>query len=165
MSAATVMGLLQHCHTPSLVRKSRMGRSYLYECPKCGYRAKISGKADRGVRFMVRTMLCRDCKELYDVVTRLRVPDEAARLGQPQFPRQRRLGQRRMRAFSGRPPSFLSVLNQLPAAGAKTYTWIQFTPQCPVSAAHRVQEWSDPGKCPKCGVYLERGGLPYRIWD
>ena len=53
-----------------------MGRSYWFECPKCGYRAKVSGRADRGLSFFVQTILCRDCRELYDAVIRLRVPDE-----------------------------------------------------------------------------------------
>jgi hypothetical protein len=30
-----------------------MGRSYWFECPKCGYRAKVSGRADRGLSFFV----------------------------------------------------------------------------------------------------------------
>ena len=58
-----------------------MGRSYWFECPKCGYRAKVSGRADRGLSFFVQTILCRDCRELYDAVTRLRVPDESGGWG------------------------------------------------------------------------------------
>jgi hypothetical protein len=54
-----------------------MGRSYWFECSKCGYRAKVSGKPDRGVDFFVQTISCQDCRELYDPVIRLRVPDEA----------------------------------------------------------------------------------------
>ena len=53
-----------------------MGRSYWFECPKCGYRAKVSGRADQGLTFFVQTILCCDCRELYDAVTRLKVPDE-----------------------------------------------------------------------------------------
>ena len=34
---------------------------------------KSSGRADRGLSFFVQTILCRDCRELYDAVTRLRV--------------------------------------------------------------------------------------------
>ena len=53
-----------------------MGRSYWFECPKCGYRARVSGRADQGLSFVVQTILCCDCRELYDAVTRLKVPDE-----------------------------------------------------------------------------------------
>jgi hypothetical protein len=52
-----------------------MGRSYWFECPKCGYRAKVSGRADRGLTLFVQTILCSDCRQLYDAVTRLRVAD------------------------------------------------------------------------------------------
>ena len=58
-----------------------MGRSYWFECAKCGYRAKVSGRADRGITFFVHTILCRDCRELYDAVTRLRLADERAGWG------------------------------------------------------------------------------------
>ena len=53
-----------------------MGRSYWFECVKCGYRAKVSGRADRGLNFFVQTILCRDCRELYDAITRVKIPDE-----------------------------------------------------------------------------------------
>ena len=58
-----------------------MGRSYCFECPTCGYRAKVSGRADRGLTFFVQTILCLDCRQLYDAVTRLRVPDEVGGMG------------------------------------------------------------------------------------
>src|SRR5512140_3712375 len=57
--------------------KTRMGRSYWFECSRCNYRAKVSGKPDRGVDFFVTTILCLDCKELFDAVTRLRWPEPA----------------------------------------------------------------------------------------
>ena len=47
---------------------TRMGRTYLFECSKCGYRARVSGGADRGRHVVVQTILCADCKELYDAV-------------------------------------------------------------------------------------------------
>jgi transcription elongation factor Elf1 len=50
-----------------------MGRSYWFECARCGYRAKVSGRVDRGFNFFVQTIVCRDCKELYDAVTRIKV--------------------------------------------------------------------------------------------
>src|SRR5438105_15903009 len=50
-----------------------MGRSYWFECAKCGYRAKVSGHGDRGLPVFVQTISCRDCKELYDAVVRARI--------------------------------------------------------------------------------------------
>jgi hypothetical protein len=114
-----------------------MGRSYWFECPKCSYRAKVSGRADRGLSFFVQTILCRDCRELYDAVTRLKVPDELDGWGNAG-------GLRRAGFLKARPRINL---------------------QCPVSAIHRVRSWNDPDRCPKCGVYLEKSALPYRLWD
>jgi hypothetical protein len=36
---------------------------------------------------------------------------------------------------------------------------------CPVSKNHSVHAWNDPGKCPRCGAFLEKSSLPYRLWD
>jgi hypothetical protein len=140
-----------------------MGRSYWFECSKCGYRAKVSGRSDRGVGLFIQTILCRDCNELYDAVTRLRVADESGGLGNPgawpgpNLPK--------ARPVFTTPPTFQAALNRLHPAGAKRAKWLPFKIQCPVSALHHVRSWNDPDQCPKCGVFLEKGGLPYRLWD
>jgi hypothetical protein len=140
-----------------------MGRSYWFECLRCGYRAKISGRADRGYDFWVQTIVCRDCKELYDAVTRARTPAQvpalknSSRLRQGAAPGHRRA--------SEKPPSIQAMLNRLPATGVKRFEWLQFKLQCPFFPHHRIESWNEPGKCPRCGVYLERHGLPFRIWE
>jgi predicted RNA-binding Zn-ribbon protein involved in translation (DUF1610 family) len=139
-----------------------MGRSYWFECPRCGYRAKVSGGADRGLTFLVQTILCQDCRELCDAVTRLRVPDDSLKFGELAGWRSARLTSRRTLSA---PPSFQAVLNRLPQTGAKRFKWLPFKLQCPVSAIHRVRSWNDPDKCPKCGVFLEKSALPYRLWE
>jgi len=139
-----------------------MGRSYWFECPKCGYRAKVSGHADRGLTFFVQTILCCDCMELYDAVTRWRVPDE--RLGLGSLPRWRQTRLTPQRGLSA-PPAFQSLLNRLPQTGVKQFKWLPFKLQCPVSAFHRVRGWNEPDRCPKCGIYLEKNARPYRFWD
>jgi len=142
-----------------------MGRSYFFECSKCGYRARVSGRADRGLEFATQTIVCQDCKELFDAVTRLRVPQEAS------FVNSFRLGNSTMLRplFSPRhtskPPAFQIVANRLPQFGAKQFKWLQFKLQCPASPLHRVESWSEPGKCPRCGVFLDRHALPYKIWE
>jgi hypothetical protein len=140
-----------------------MGRSYWFECPRCSYRAKVSGRADRGLSFFVQTILCRDCRELYDAVTRMRVPDELDGWGNAGGLRGARLLKARPRIAA--PPGFQAVMNQLPATGVMRFKWLPFNLQCPVSALHRVRGWNDPDRCPKCGVYLEKSALPYRLWD
>jgi hypothetical protein len=139
-----------------------MGRSYWFECPKCGYRAKVSGREDRGLIFFVQTILCLDCRELHDAVTRLRVPDDRIGLGDLSRWHWARL--KPQRSFSA-PPTFQVVLNWLPQTGVKQLKWLPFKLQCPISAMHRVRSWNDPDKCPRCGVYLEKSALPYRLWD
>ena len=135
-----------------------MGRSYLFECPKCAYRAKVSGGADRGLHFAVQTVLCVECKELFDAVTGLKLPapkpaplNAGARIRAP-------------KALSP-PPAFSTVANCLPPAGVRRLVWVSFAPACPVSARHRVREWNQPGKCPRCGIFLEPSAIPFRLWD
>ena len=51
-----------------------MGRTYSFECSRCGYRVRVAGGADEGEHFAVQTIACADCKELHDVVTRFKPP-------------------------------------------------------------------------------------------
>jgi len=140
-----------------------MGRSYLFECSRCGYRTKVSGRQDRGLDFSVQTILCRDCKELYDAVVRVRMPEQAA----PAFKSfGKQIGNNsHFQKASSAPPTFQAVLNRLPHSDVTRFRWVRFKPQCPVSPLHKVEKWDDPNKCPRCGLYLEKNVLPYRIWD
>jgi hypothetical protein len=137
-----------------------MGRSYWFECPKCGYRAKVSGRPDRGLNFFVQTILCRDCRELYDAVIRVRVPIDRG----PE-PATRRFGMLNPWGSGRNPPGFQAALNRLTVTGDGLTQWLDYPLRCPVLAFHRVQEWNDPDKCPRCGIYLEKNTLPFRIWD
>jgi len=40
-----------------------------FTCDSCGYEAQVSGGDDRGFSCMTTTILCKDCRELYDVET------------------------------------------------------------------------------------------------
>jgi len=137
-----------------------MGRSYWFECSKCGYRAKVSGRTDRGVSLVVQTIVCQDCKELYDAVTRMRVSEEVGNYKgfNPLEPGGSVTGAKR-------PPTFLAALNRLNVIGGRKFKWLQFAAQCPVASFHRVKPWKEPDRCPRCGIYLEKNALPYRIWD
>jgi len=137
-----------------------MGRSYWFECSKCGYRAKVSGRADRGVSFAVQTIVCRDCKQLYDAVTRMKLSEEMRRRSNAG-----RVGFGDLSFSEKLPPTFQAALNRLTVTGEMKYEWIQFPLRCPAFGFHRAQPWNDPGKCPRCGVYLERTAVPYRLWD
>ncbi|HLX95144.1 MAG TPA: hypothetical protein VKU37_05310 [Verrucomicrobiae bacterium] len=121
-----------------------MGRTYLFECSKCGYRARVSGGADRGRHVAVQTVLCADCKELYDTVIGFK----------PSSPREIHLKTA---------PPFTALLNRLPPRVGRR--WVKFKPACPTSFRHRIRFWKQPDKCPKCGAFLEPGAIPFRRWD
>jgi hypothetical protein len=144
-----------------------MGRSYWFECPKCSYRVKVSGGTDRGVNVFIETIHCRDCKELHDVVTRIRIPDEIQDRVRAGYcargpPRAKLPG--RSRAAKGA-PSFQAAVGRLCYTGLARFKWLDFKLQCPVSPSHSVQSWSEPWRCPKCGTFLEKNAMPYRIWE
>ncbi len=138
-----------------------MGRSYAYECPKCGYQARISGGADCGVLVWVQTISCQDCKKLYDAVVRLKAPDvnasDSGGSGNISSPKSRLL--------PTPPPSFETVVARVRPTGQKRFRWFSYKLQCPVSPIHRVQAWNEPDRCPKCGTFLEKGALPFRLWE
>jgi hypothetical protein len=102
---------------------------------------------------------------LFDAVTKLRLPDD------PRDALQRHgTGLQRLKPFARprapkRAPSFQAALNRLTYVGLTQLRWVQFPLQCPVSTVHRIQSWTEPDKCPRCGLYLEKNALPYRIWD
>jgi hypothetical protein len=136
-----------------------MGRTYLFECPRCGYRARVSGSDDHGFHFAVQTIECLECKDLYDAVTRLKLtrPNGGNLLkGSLQI---------RANRTASPPPTFPAVLNRLPLAEPKPLVWVNYAPACPVSARHRVRAWKQPGRCPKCGIFLESSAIPFRLWD
>jgi hypothetical protein len=136
-----------------------MGRSYLFECSKCEYKAKVSGGADTGFQFFVQTTACRDCRMLFDSVVRLRIPDTGLKLSSD-FQRQRL-----RKAEQEMAPKFDAVVNLLPPVGVERFKWTAFKIRCPVSPAHRVRVWNEPGKCPRCGNYMEKNALPFRYWE
>jgi hypothetical protein len=113
------------------------------------------------LNFFVQTIVCRDCKELYDAVIRLRLPQES----QPAVAAAGRAGAGSRLNSKASPPTFQSVASRLLYTGVKQFAWRAFPLECPVSPLHRVQSWNAPDKCPRCGIYLEKNVLPYRLWD
>ena len=45
-----------------------MGRTYMFECEKCGYHAMVSGGLAEGLDFTAQTILCHECRELQDAI-------------------------------------------------------------------------------------------------
>jgi hypothetical protein len=138
-----------------------MGRTFLFECPRCHYRAAVAGGADRGFHCFVQTIVCRDCAALHDVTTRLRVPKS-------QTPRLHGLWRKSLRhetaAENFRQSQTPWYDRLLFSVGPRT-KWVVLQICCPRGRNHRIALWNAPGKCPRCGTFLERTLMPYRIWD
>src|SRR3974377_1853285 len=114
-----------------------MGRTYLFECTKCVYHVRVAGGPAEGIHFAVQTIACADCKALYDAVTRFR------------------LSPRQIENPPRTPPPCVAALNRLTPRGVER--WMKFKLACPVTASHRVRQWRQPDKCPKCGNFMEPG--------
>jgi len=138
-----------------------MGRTYLFECAKCGYRVAVAGGVTEGAHLVAKTIHCLDCRELYDAVTELKVPATPANLARWKLkPTPFDTG-----PSDQKPPPFAAALNQLIVGSGKRFRWVKFKLVCPVSGRHRIRLWQQPGKCPKCGVFLDGGGTPFKAWD
>lgn len=143
-----------------------MGRTFQYLCPHCQYQARISGGADSGMNCNVQTILCRECHALYDVFTRLRKRKDEAAVAAAQRT------QRLMQTEIIIPPILLIEKTVYefseeprPRKPVRATYWETFKPACPNSPTHRIDLWNDPGRCPRCGNFMERNGFPYRLWD
>jgi len=126
-----------------------MGRTYQFECPVCHYHVKVSGGADSGIHCEVQTVVCRDCRELLDVFTKVR--RRANAVEKIKFP-----------AFF-RPEIPPVIL--FDSSTQRRLVWQTFKLACPVEASHFVEEWNDPGRCPQCGNFMEKNGFPTKNWD
>jgi ribosomal protein S27AE len=139
-----------------------MGRTYLFECGKCGYRATVAGGVERGPQLVVQTIHCLECRELHDAVIELKVPAApAAKLSRWKL---------KPTPFDSdpgdeKPPTFAAALHHLVVGRDQSFRWMKFKLACPVSPRHRLRVWQQPGKCPRCGIFLDGSGTPFKVWD
>lgn len=105
----------------------------------------------------VQTIKCRDCRELYDVPTRLRRREPENEIISGKFLKILR---------PELPPSVLrnGSFHQLNSPVAPL-VWQEFKLACPLRANHFVEPWNDPGRCPRCGNFMEKNGWPFRLWE
>jgi hypothetical protein len=133
-----------------------MGRTYHFQCTQCSYHADLSGGADGGLHCDVQTILCRECRELFDVFTRVRRVT-----GRTEFAGN-------FSAFE-RPEIPPVILRDSLFAGKRDeprqLEWQKFKPACPVSSKHFVENWRHPGRCPRCYAFMEQAGMPLRLWE
>ena len=134
-----------------------VGKTFHFECPWCQYRAQLSGGADSGIHCEVQTVVCHDCRELYDVPTRLRrrKPEKEIAPGKFIRPLRPEIPPAVLRNGSFHPLNF----------PVRPLVWHEFKLACPVNPKHRVAPWNDPGRCPRCGNFLEKNGWPFRLWE
>ena len=150
------------CRIPHLLEKKSVpaklgdGQDISFPLHQCQYHADISGGADSGLNCEVQTILCRECRELYDVFIRVRLV-----VGDRDF----------VRSFSAFtrpeiPPVILrdSLFIPKPAEPLR-FEWQKMKPACPVLAKHFVEAWKHPGHCPRCHAFMEQEGLPLRVWE
>ncbi|MGD1088272.1 MAG: hypothetical protein ABR955_06050 [Verrucomicrobiota bacterium] len=133
-----------------------MGRTFHYQCSQCPYHARLSGGADSGVNCDVQTIICRECRELFDVFTRVRRV-----AGHKEFARN-------LSAFARPeiPPVILRDSLFAPKrAEPRRFEWQKIKLECPVAAKHFVEAWKYPGRCPRCHAFMEQEGLPFRVWE
>jgi len=132
-----------------------VGKTYLFECPQCQYRVKISGGADEGVHCEIQTVVCHECRQLYDIPLRQRRRDGAGDV--VRFP-----------GFQQPdiPPVVLGESSVTPSdKPLPLLVWRTIEMICPVNPEHSVEPWRDPGRCPRCGNFMEKNGFPFRAWD
>ena len=137
-----------------------MGRTFHFECPHCHYHTRASGGLDEGVHCRVQTIVCLDCRELFDVYTRIHRHEPPASPANhfketPAVP-PNVLVENPIREFDGSPQRH---------DDSPTMVWEDVKLICPKGNNHRVEPWRDPGRCPRCGVYLEKNGFPWRLWE
>ncbi len=143
---------------------------FQYSCPHCEYQVRVVGGADNGVNCAVQTIVCLDCRKLFDVFTRLRLREggeEASSQGN-----KTKSNRKLLPTGIVIPPIHLmenswndySPGRQISAPVQKKY-WTDVKLACPIANYHRIEVWNWPGRCPRCGTHLESNGFPFRLWD
>ena len=113
-----------------------VGRTYHFECPHCQYRARVSGGADDGVNCAIQTIVCHNCRELYDVFTKIRKRA-------PGYAESRRRRKLFPEAVVIPPMMLVQQVNRefqagpRPRAAPPAMIWEKVKLSCPVSALHR----------------------------
>ena len=163
-------GIISDCQMAVKIVFKNMGRTFHFDCPHCQYRALVAGGADTGVNCVVQTIVCLDCRRLFDVFTRLLLREDKA---EPPPATAGAKSRRKLLPTGVNIPPFWLVDNpwSVFASGRRSPApprqrrWAEVKPVCPIAGFHRIKIWNTPGRCPRCGNYLERNGLPYRLWD
>jgi hypothetical protein len=154
-----------------------MGRAYRYHCERCGYKADVCGADVEASGFQMTTIHCKDCRCLYDVLSRIELDRPVADGTKDAHPEHHlRLAESKWRELehkfsltSGSLPRkkelHFKIKTASPFQNRLTQLCYQLVLECPIKITHRVRCWKEPGRCPRCRDYLERAALPFREWD
>jgi len=147
-----------------------VGRTFHFECPHCQYQAHVSGGADAGLNCAIQTIICLDCHRLYDVFTRLRLREDK------EGPLPPETGTKATRLWPSNSPAIPPLYlmenswndfspDRRSTIAPRKWHWTSIKPACPVATSHRVEVWREPGRCPRCGNFLEKNVFPFRLWE
>ena len=114
-----------------------LGTKYQFVCKDCGYEAIVSGGDDIGMSCRTTTISCQECGELFDVITSEQPWDESAGLSDEEL------------VCPGPDTDDLGEDNENTDRS---------------NPDHRVQRWTFPGPCPKCGQTMTEGEVVL-MWD
>lgn len=117
-----------------------MGQCYDFKCPACSYSAVVSGGDDRGMYGATTTIVCHDCRELFDVSISDERWDGKADLSNEPI------------VCPGRAPD--NEIEEDEDEDEFDYS----------NPEHKVERWTDPGPCPHCGETLKAGDC-VMLWD
>jgi rubrerythrin len=116
--------------------EQKLGIHYAFICKNCGYEAIVSGGDDVGMACRTTTISCKDCGELFDVITS-EMPWEE--------------------------PTSLSG-EELVCPGPASGDSDDDEDMDRSKPNHRVRRWTSPGPCPKCGKAMTKGDVVVH-WD
>lgn len=127
-----------------------MGSIYRFTCSSCGYEAEVSGRADYGQESRTETVVCRGCRDLFDIV--VGSTDD----GEP-------LSRRGVDEF-GQEWSDLTEEAQVIQPRDSPPKRAPKGKRCPECRSRRLFIWSGSDGCPQCGSAMTRDG-PTIMWD
>ena len=127
-----------------------MGTRYHFSCDRCKYEAMVSGGNDMGLTFRSTTIICQDCKLLFDVTTSDQLNNDST-------------DQSELVLVCPGPSSAVSGDFKTVEEYFQTFAATEESGERS-NSHHRVCKWKHPGPCPKCGQELIRGKLVMN-WD
>ena len=157
--------------------KPAMTQTFRYDCPRCGYTCKCCGGKASHSTFLTETVICEDCRKIYDVVTSIRLPITPFLMSKLKCEGGRlELSEQVIAELEGTislPSDMLPCNGRIvlhrtdtaPLPRGLGRRWFTVKKACPEMSLHRLKSWKSPCRCPRCNDWLERCLLPSKILD